>query len=338
MLTNDNLAALMHWVPLVGLDTGAVNLVATPLFHIGGCGWALLGMATGASTVVVRDFEERAVVEQLRAHAVTHTLLVPAMLRLIDLVSGGEPFHLPHLRAIVYGASPISEDLLARSMRTLGADFYQWYGLTETTGPVTQLDPCDHRGDAPRLTSAGKPAPHVALGITDPDTCQPILDGSVGEVWVRSGQVMRGYWHNDAATRGAVTPEGWFRTGDIGYLRDGYLYLHDRVKDMIVTGGENVYPTEVENVLMAHPQVTDVAVFGVPSDAWGEEVKAAVVTCPGAGLSESALLDFARRELAGYKVPKSCDFLPALPRTPTGKVLKKELRAPYWSGRDRHVG
>jgi len=163
----------------------------------------------------------------------------------------------------------------------------------------------------------------------------------VGELWTRSHQNMAGYWNNPAATAEALTPDGWFKTGDAGYTdADGFLYLHDRVKDMIVTGGENVYPAEVENVLMQHPGVADVAVIGVPDERWGEAVKAIVVKAAddgGSTVDEAGLIAFAREKLAGYKLPKSVDFADALPRNPSGKLLKREIRAPYWRGTTRSV-
>jgi long-chain acyl-CoA synthetase len=174
--------------------------------------------------------------------------------------------------------------------------------------------------------------------IVDTDTLNALGPDEVGEIWIRSSQVMAGYWNRPDETAKAITPEGWFRSGDAGYLdTDGYLYIHDRVKDMIVSGGENVYPAEVENVLMSHPDVADVAVIGVPDERWGETPKALVVRTPGADPSAGDLIDHCRTHLARYKCPTSVEWLDALPRNPSGKVLKKDLRAPYWAGRERHV-
>jgi acyl-CoA synthetase (AMP-forming)/AMP-acid ligase II len=180
--------------------------------------------------------------------------------------------------------------------------------------------------------------------IVDPETLRGLPDGEVGEIWVKSSQNMKGYWRNPDATaqcfpegRGA-DGRGWFRTGDAGYLRDGYVYIHDRVKDMIVSGGENIYPAEIENALMSHPAVADVAVIGVPSDRWGETVKAIVVDAPDAvAASDAELIDYCRERLAKYKCPTSVDRITALPRNPSGKILKTELREPYWKGRARRV-
>jgi long-chain acyl-CoA synthetase len=175
--------------------------------------------------------------------------------------------------------------------------------------------------------------------IVDTPSGDDMPTGEVGELWTRSHQNMAGYWDDPAATSAAVTSDGWFRTGDAGYAdADGYLFLHDRVKDMIVSGGENVYPAEVENALMMHPGVADVAVIGVPDERWGEAVKAIVVRSDAAELSAEDLIAFARERLGGYKLPKTVDFAPALPRNPSGKLLKRQLREPYWAGVDRQVG
>jgi long-chain acyl-CoA synthetase len=215
------------------------------------------------------------------------------------------------------------------------------YGLTETTGAITQLDGSEHDpvGRPQLLRSCGRPYPWVEVRIVDTATGADVEVGDVGELWTRSHQNMLGYWNNPEATAEAVTPDGWFRTGDAGYRdAEGYLFLHDRVKDMIVSGGENVYPAEVENALMQHAEVADVAVIGVPDERWGEAVKAIVVAAEGTQPSETELIAFARERLAGYKLPKSVDFATTLPRNPSGKLLKRELREPYWAGVDRRVG
>jgi long-chain acyl-CoA synthetase len=342
MLTNHNFFSLGPWaVDMWGLTADSVNLVAMPLFHIGGGGYATAGMFVGAVSVIVRDLDPAALVALIPAHHVTNAFLVPAVLQFMLLVPGVEDADFSSLRTILYGASPISEDVLARSVATFGADFWQAYGLTETTGAVVNLAPEDHDLTGPnrhRLRSCGKPGPGVELRIVDPDTRADVPVGDVGEIWVRSPQVMKGYWNNDAATAEVVDADGWFRSGDVGYLDDdGYLYIHDRVKDMIVSGGENVYPAEVENALMRHDGIADVAVIGVPHEKWGETAKAIVVKAAGADPSEEEIIAFAREHLARFKCPTSVDFIDVLPRNPSGKVLKKDLRAPYWEGRERQV-
>jgi long-chain acyl-CoA synthetase len=200
--------------------------------------------------------------------------------------------------------------------------------LTETTGTVVRLEPDDHVERL--LRSVGTPYPWVELRVVDPATGTDRPPHAVGEVWLRAPNLMAGYFNRPAETAAAVTEDGWLRTGDGGYLDDeGYLFLTDRVKDMIVSGGENVYPIEVEEVLAQHPDVADVTVIGVPDDKWGEAVKALVIARDGAAPAPDALVAFARERLAGYKLPRSIDFVAELPRTPTGKVLKRELRARY---------
>jgi len=343
MLSNDNFFALL---PLAGdmweLDADSVNLVAMPLFHIGGGGWATAGMYHGARSVIVRDLDPGALVKLIPAEGVTHAFLVPAVLQFMLMVPGVDEADFSSLKIIVYGASPISEDVLARSVATFGAKFWQAYGLTETTGAVVNLAPEDHDLAGPnrhRLRSCGVPGPGIELRIVDPDTREDVETGAVGEIWIRGPQVMKGYWHNDAATAEAVDADGWFRSGDAGYLdQDGYLFIHDRVKDMIVSGGENVYPAEVENVLMGHTAIADVAVIGVPHERWGETGKAIVVLAAGASAEPDEIIAYARERLAGFKTPTSVDFMAELPRNPSGKVLKKDLREPYWAGRERRVG
>ena len=231
--------------------------------------------------------------------------------------------------------------MVQKAIDTFGCKFWQAYGLTETTGTVVNLPPEDHDPGGPnthRLRSCGVPGPGVELRIVDVGSGQDVPAGEVGEIWVRSPQVMKGYWNLPEASAEAITEDGWFRTGDAGYLdEDGYLYIHDRVKDMIVSGGENVYPAEVENVLAAHPCVADVAVIGVPDERYGEAVKAVVVLRPGAEAAAPELIEFCRDKIAGYKRPRSVDFAEALPRNPTGKVLRRELREPYWKGHTRRV-
>jgi acyl-CoA synthetase (AMP-forming)/AMP-acid ligase II len=328
------------------LDADSVNLVAMPLFHIAGSGWGIAGFYGGGTNVVMREVVPPEILRAIAEHGVTNALFVPAVLQILLATPGVERTDFSSLRTIVYGASPISEDVLVRSMERFGCGFVQAYGLTETTGGIVALVARDHDPGGPRahlLRAAGQPWGDAEVRIVDPETRRDLPDGEVGELWVRSSQNMRGYWRNPQATADAY-PEGrgadgrgWFRTGDAAYLRDGYVFIHDRVKDMIVSGGENVYPAEIENVLMSHPGVADAAVIGVPSEKWGETVKAIVVDKPGAAASDDELIGFCRERLAGYKCPTSVDRAAALPRNPSGKLLKNQLREPYWSGRQRRV-
>ena len=210
----------------------------------------------------------------------TTALFVPAVIQLLVSTPDAQTTDFSTLRAIAYGASPITETVLTKAMDVFGCQFIQLYGLTETTGAIAQLDAKDHDPAdlAHLLRSCGRPYPWVEIRIVDPETGEDVADGEIGELWTRSDKTMAGYWGNEEATANAITPDGWFKTGDAGYFDEaGYLYLHDRLKDMIVSGGENVYPAEVENVLAKHPDVADVAVVGVPDERWGEAVKAVVV-------------------------------------------------------------
>ncbi len=338
LLSQRNFATLTTNDTAWDMGPESVSLVAMPLFHIGGAGWALAGMIREAASVVVAEIEPRRLLDTLEQQRVTHTFLVPAVLAMLAAVPGAAERDLSALRCVVYGASPITGAVLERSLATLRAPHYQVYGLTETTGAITQLDASDHDPGGPRahlLRSAGRPYPWVELMTVEPSTGEPARPGEVGEVWVRSDQVTGGYWNKPAESAAVLPGGGWFRSGDAGYLdEEGFLFLTDRIKDMIVTGGENVYPIEVEDALAAHPAVADVAVIGVPDERWGETVKAIVVRHPGAEVTEDELLSFARERLAGFKRPRSVDFIDVLPRNPTGKLLKKVLREPFWTGRE----
>ncbi len=335
MLTNDN-----YFCKATGIadkwrfDADSVSLAVMPMFHMAGSGWALVGLCEGARTVVLRDVDPTAILDAVAQHGITNMLLVPVVIQRLLETPGVETTDFSALRAIVYGASPITDDVLVRALERFNCDLLQVYGQTETTGSITQLD----RHDPELLRSCGKPFGWVEVRIVD-GAGRGVPTGTVGELWTRSRQNMRGYWNNPAATAATVTPDGWLKTGDAGYVdAEGYVYLHDRVKDMIVSGGENVYPTEIENVLMTHPDIADVAVIGVPDPTWGEAVKAVVVPAVGCSPSEADLIAYARERLAGFKLPKSVSFAEDLPRTPSGKILKRALREPYWEGVGRRIG
>jgi long-chain acyl-CoA synthetase len=342
MLTNHNFTAVMDELGTKwSLTADSITPVCMPLFHIGGAGWALIGMWKGAKSVLFREFNPLEILEAFDTHHFTNGLFVPAMLQFLCAVPHAAEHDYSALRSIVYGASPITNDVLVKSMQTFQCDFIQVYGLTETTGAITQLNPEDHDPQGPKaylLRSAGKPYPWVEMKIVDAATGNEQPRGEVGELWTKSRQNMKGYWNKPEANAATFTDDGWLKTGDAGYMdEDGFVFLTDRVKDMIVSGGENVYPIEIENVLSHHPAVADVAVIGVPDDRWGETVKAVVVKAEGAEVTDTDLIDFCRDKLAGYKRPTSVDFAEVLPRNPSGKLLKRELREPYWKGRERNI-
>lgn len=330
LTTHRNLAVTAQTSLRWAFDERSVSLTPLPMFHIGGIGWTYCGLWHGATTILVRDFEPTGVLDILERRRVTNAVLVPTMLQMLTAVPGAAERDYSALRSIAYGAAPITTPVLKATLQTFGCALLGLYGLTESTGGVVALEPEDHDPGGPRehlLRSAGRPYPWVELRIADPATGGPVGADVVGEVWLRGPNVTPGYFNRPAETGAALTPDGWLRTGDGGYVdEDGYLFLTDRIKDMIVTGGENVYPVEVEEALAQHADVAEVAVIGVPHPHWGEAVKALVVPRPGARTGPDDLIAFARDRLAGYKLPRSVDFVNELPRTPSGKVLKRELR------------
>jgi acyl-CoA synthetase (AMP-forming)/AMP-acid ligase II len=286
-------------------------------------------------------------VADLAEYRVTHAFFVPAVIQAMLDVDGVDTADMSALELLVYGAAPIGDSVLRKALRIFGCNFMQAYGMTETAGSIVTLAPEDHDPDGPRaglLRSCGKPLPWVEVRLVDPKslasgTPTDVAVGEVGEIWTRSGQNIPGYRNRSEATAEAITADGWLRTGDAAYANDeGHLFLFDRFKDMIVSGAENVYPAEAENVLYDHPDVTEVAVIGVPDDRWGETVKAIVVARPGTEIGTDALIELCRSRLARFKCPTSFDFVDELPRNASGKVLKTALRAPYWEGHDRAIG
>jgi len=345
ILTHGSLSAAMSQSKLIPEDWAGwhpddVSLIAMPQFHIGGTGWTINTLNAGATGVLLGKPEIEDIIDAVETHRVTKMFAVPAVLAMILNHPRSASADLLSLRSLLYGASPIPLDILKRSMALFpNARFVQMYGATETSGTIVYLPPEDHHVDGtPRMAGCGKPYPEVELRIADGQGGF-LPPRTVGEVVVRSALVMSGYHKLPEATADAFLPGGWYRTGDAGYLdEDGYLYLYDRVKDMIVSGGENIYPVEIENVLHEHPGVRDCAVIGVPDPRWGEAVKAIVVREPDSDVSAAELIAFARERIAGYKVPKSVDFIETLPRNPSGKILKKELRRPYWPEDGRKIG
>ena len=317
---------------------GDVNLVALPNGHIGGIGWGLVGFFNGATTIVQREFIPTDVLDAIEHHGVTKLFAVPTALQMLLMQPRVREIDYSRLRNILYGAAPIALDLLREATEVFGCGFCQQYGMTETTGTIVYLPPEDHdaAGNV-RMRSAGLPMPGVEIRIVD-ENGKVLAPGDTGEIQTRSMANMVAYWRQPEATAATVSADGWLRTGDAGYLdADGYLYIQDRIKDMICSGAENIYPAEVESAIYGYPAIQEVAVIGVPDEKWGEAVKAIVVLKPGATATADDVISFARTRIAGFKVPKSVDFIDALPRNATGKILRRALREPHWAGRDRQV-
>jgi len=312
------------------MGPNSVNLVAMPMFHIGGCGYGSSVMTVGGHTILLRDVVPAHVIECISHYRVTHAFFVPTVVQSLLNVPGVEHADLSSLELLMYGAAPMGDVLLRRALSVLRCQFMQAYGMTETSGTVTVLNPVDHDPEgkhAVRLNSVGRPLPWVELRIVDPNTLDDAPVGEVGEIWIRSAMNMPGYWNKPDETGVTIMPEGWLRTGDAAYLdAQGYVYLFDRFKDMIISGGENIYPAEIENVLNGHPAVLEVAVIGVAHERWGESPRAIAVLRPGHNASAAELIAYTRERLAHYKCPTSVVFAASLPRNASGKLLKRALR------------
>ncbi|MGK2909017.1 MAG: long-chain-fatty-acid--CoA ligase [Sphingobium sp.] len=304
-----------------------VALDAMPYFHVGGLGWALMSLHAGMPTVILPEFDPAAVLRAIEDERVTKMFLVPSALHIVVRKPDMAQYDVSSLRTIIYGASTMPIDLLRECIASFGCGFVQNYGMTETCGVIAALEPADHdfAGNS-RMDSAGKALPGVEIEIHD-SAGSRMPQGEIGEIVIRSGAIMAGYWKRPEASGEAIDDAGWLRTGDAGYLdAEGYLHVHDRLKDMIISGGENIYAAEVENAIFGHPAVEDVTVIGLPDARWGEAVCAVVVAKPGPVPSHASIVDWARQRIAAYKLPKSTILIDVLPRNAAGKVLRRELR------------
>lgn len=316
-------------------------LQVTPLFHVGGAVIVLICAAASVTLRLLPEFEPMPAARCLANEGITHTLMVPAMLRWLFAEPGVAQMSFPKLRFVAYGAAPMPVPLLAELLERLGCRFLQGYGLSETAGVLTILSPSDHVLDGSptslaRLASAGREMLGTQIRVVDPQG-QDVPTGEIGEVVARGACVSPGYWNLPEATTEA-NRDGWFWTGDLGTLdADRYLTIVDRAKDMIVLGGENIYPREIELVLLSHPVVSDCAVIGIPHDLWGEEVLAQVSLVPGASFEPRELIAHCRQSLARFKCPTKIEQVSAIARNAAGKIEKARLREPYWAGRARRV-
>jgi len=329
------IAASFELADFLEISSDTVALIATPVFHATAAGTVAMVLNAGGHCVIARDSVPANLARLIAQHQITMTILVPTIIAMLLDSPDVNEADLESLQTLVYTASPIAPELLRRALDRLPTvRFVQVYGSTECLGAtvLSAEEQRDHGG------TAGRPMPGVDLRVVDAVTGMPLDEGTPGEIWVRSPTIMSGYWNRQAETHHAITPDGFVRTGDIGVLRDGYLTLLDRARDMIISGGENIFPIEIETVLNSHPEVAEAAVIGVPSAKWGETVMAVVVPVPGHQLDEAALMAYARVRLASYKCPSAIRTVEALPRNASGKVLKTVLRGPYWQGRERPIG
>lgn len=347
MLTHRNVTAnALHMVAAAGIGPADRYLHAGPQFHLADGTMTYSLSWAGGTHVFIPAFDPSATVQALADEQVTVTLLVPTMISM-TLNSGAlDDVDLDALRLVIYGASPMPAEVQRQAAEAFGCGMAQAYGMTEAAPLVTWLDPETHRlgGEgvephATRLRSAGAAVIGVRAEVRlDDGTVAP--PGVPGEIYIQGPNIMRGYWNRDQETAHALV-DGWYRSGDVAYADEaGYLFVVDRAKDMIISGGENIYTSEVENALYAHPGVAEAAVFGIPHPDWGETVHAEVVPKAGESLTEDELVEHCREKIAGYKLPRSVVVRAAddaLPKSGAGKILKRDLRAPYWEGEERGV-
>ncbi len=344
MLSHANWVGMVRnsMVELPPIHHTDVLLHVAPLSHLSGYVGPTY-FARGAAHVPLARFDPREVLDIISAQRISATALVPTMLNLLLLEAEERPSDTSSLQTVLYGASPIAPDRLARAIKVFGEVFIQFYGLSETPMPLTALGKRDHRfdpdGPVPsRLASAGRVNPFVDLRLIDLEG-REVPAGEIGEIQVRGDTVMLGYWEKPEETEQMIDPDGWAATGDLGRMDDeGYVTIVDRKKDMIVTGGYNVYPSEIENVISTLLEVQEVAVIGVPDERWGEALKAVVVIRHGYDLDEEAVVAACEENLAGYKKPRSVDFVDELPKTGSGKIMRRRIRDEYWQDEERRVG
>ena len=332
LISQNNVLAVMRngCTRLGQFDEDSISLLCMPLFHIAGSSWLFFGLAAGCQNIVVVDLVPDAILKMIEQHKVTCTLLVPTAIHMVTTSAENHSKTIRSLRTLVFGASPMPTDLLRRARQVFPeTDFIHVYGMTETTGMFTSLPPEELRAGR-RLESCGRVFDDAAARIVDTQGMD-VSAGVVGEIICKTPQLMTEYWNRPEATAGAIK-DGWYYTGDAGSLdAEGFLYIRDRIRDLVITGGENVYPAEVEDALLAHPSVAEAAVIGVPDQKWGEVVLAAIVPSPSTQVDDEELRNFVRERLAGFKVPRRIEIVDSLPRNAAGKVTKDDLRAQFIS-------
>jgi acyl-CoA synthetase (AMP-forming)/AMP-acid ligase II len=316
-----------------GWGADSINLIVAPVFHLTGSVWTQSSLVLGAQQVVSASTSAALILAAIDRWRVTHAVLVPTMIRMVLNEMQKSDVRIDSLQIVTYGGAPMTQPLLREAMSLLKCRFAQGYGLTETNCPATFLNPEDHVLEGPRtrlLGSVGRGYAGIQIRIVEPVSGKILSPGEVGEIQIHTPWRMLGYRDDPATTASVLNGNGWFRSGDGGYLdEEGYLFLSDRINDMIITGGENVMPSEVENILAAHSGVAEAAAFGLSDPIWGESVCAAVVSRPGQQVAIDELIQFCRARLAHYKCPKEIFVLEELPHSATGKVLRRELRARF---------
>ena len=331
----------MGWVYTASRLGKERNLIQAPVYHAAASLTTMSVISGGNTLVIMREFDPTVTVERLEHEGITMTTMVPAMIQSclvnVDDIATRD---FSNLRLVSYGASPIALETLQQAIAVFGCDFAQGFGMTELTCVATFMSPAVHRravnGEPGLLRSAGRAILGTAVKIVD-EQDNEVPRGTVGEILVKGPQVMMGYWNMPEASEKALAG-GWMHTGDAAYMDDeGFIYIQDRIKDMIVSGGENIYPAEIESVLFEHGAVADAAVIGIPDEQWGETVMAFVVLRQGSNLQLGELQEFCRASLAGFKIPRRLEILQEIPRNASGKVLKASLREPYWQGHERRV-
>ena len=334
---NDSL--VKHGLKWIDWQCNDVSLIGIPGFHIGGLWWAMQGFNSGVTNVIMKSFNPTQAAEYIIEAKVTTMCVVPAMLQMLlhEIENASDVLkNYNQIRKIVYGGSPISENLLGRAMTQFKCEFAQIYGLTETGNTAVCLPPESHRLGGKKLKAAGKPYPCVSIKIINKEGVE-LEEGEIGEVCIRSPAQMSSYWQLKEATDKTLIA-GWVHTGDAGYMEEGYLYICDRIKDMIIVAGENIYPAEIEKAICSHPSIEDAAVVGVPDERWGERVLAVIVLKEhNQRLSQRNINVFLRQYLSDFKIPQLYEVIEEIPRNPSGKILRRELRNKYWKNQWRNV-